>query len=87
MAIGGGSGKLTLPQAMRSDMSYEKPASFTPSEIEVEAKPANVSTSRRIGFMDGEFSVPDDFDQMYAEEIRAMFEDGPLLSEEPPEPA
>jgi hypothetical protein len=28
----------------------------------------------RIGFMDGEFTVPDDFDQMYAEEIIALFE-------------
>ena len=72
---------------MSSPLSPEKPAGSTPSEIQIEPKPANVSTSRRIGFMDGEFSVPDDFDQMYAEEIRAMFEDGPLLSEEPPKSA
>ncbi|WP_152045430.1 type II toxin-antitoxin system Phd/YefM family antitoxin [Aureimonas psammosilenae] len=28
----------------------------------------------RIGFMVGQFSVPDDFDTMYADEIRQMFE-------------
>jgi prevent-host-death family protein len=29
---------------------------------------------RRIGFLKGQFSVPDDFDTMGAEEIRRMFE-------------
>jgi len=29
---------------------------------------------RRLGFMQGEFTVPDDFDTMFAEEIQAMFE-------------
>ncbi|MGE7470790.1 type II toxin-antitoxin system Phd/YefM family antitoxin [Bosea sp. NPDC003192] len=29
---------------------------------------------RRIGFMDGEISVPDDFDRMGAEEIVSLFE-------------
>ncbi|HEV7323591.1 MAG TPA: type II toxin-antitoxin system prevent-host-death family antitoxin [Bosea sp. (in: a-proteobacteria)] len=29
---------------------------------------------RRIGFMDGEISVPDDFDRMGAEEIVGLFE-------------
>jgi prevent-host-death family protein len=33
---------------------------------------------RRIGFMKG-VSVPDDFDTMFSEEIRSMFEDGPLF--------
>jgi prevent-host-death family protein len=33
--------------------------------------------ARVIGFMAGEFSVPDDFDTMGAEEIALMFE-GPL---------
>jgi hypothetical protein len=28
----------------------------------------------RLGFMDGEFEVPDDFDQVDAEEITALFE-------------
>lgn len=28
----------------------------------------------RLGFMAGEFTVPDDFDQMDAEEIIALFE-------------
>lgn len=36
---------------------------------------------QRIGFMEGQFTVPDDFDTMFAEEIRAMFEDGPLFPE------
>ncbi len=30
--------------------------------------------SRRIGFLDGAFTVPDDFDTMFADEIQAMFE-------------
>ena len=36
---------------------------------------------QRIGFMKGQFDVPDDFDTMFAEEIREMFEDGPLFPE------
>ncbi len=28
---------------------------------------------QRIGFMEGQFEVPDDFDRMFAEEIKAMF--------------
>jgi prevent-host-death family protein len=28
---------------------------------------------QRIGFMEGEFSVPDDFDTMFAKEIEEMF--------------
>jgi prevent-host-death family protein len=31
---------------------------------------------RRLGFMEGQFSVPDDFDRMYSEEIERMFEGG-----------
>jgi prevent-host-death family protein len=34
-----------------------------------EAKPR-----RRLGFMEGEFTVPDDFDTMFADEILEMFE-------------
>jgi prevent-host-death family protein len=30
--------------------------------------------SRRIGFMKGEFTVPDDFDTMFQDDIIAMFE-------------
>ncbi len=37
---------------------------------------------QRIGFMEGKFEVPDDLDTMFAEEIRAMFEDGPLFPED-----
>jgi prevent-host-death family protein len=29
---------------------------------------------QRIGFMEGQFQVPDDFDTMFAEEIAEMFE-------------
>ncbi len=36
---------------------------------------------QRIGFMEGEFEVPDDFDTMFAKEIEEMFYGGPL---EPP---
>ncbi len=36
---------------------------------------ANTSpVTSRLGFMDGEFTVPNDFDQMGAEEIIALFE-------------
>ena len=34
----------------------------------------NADTTRRIGFMAGEFTVPDDFDTMCQEEIIEMFE-------------
>lgn len=32
---------------------------------------------RRIGFMDGQFTVPDDFDTMMADEIEEMFYGNP----------
>jgi prevent-host-death family protein len=41
---------------------------------------------QRIGFMEGQFEVPDDFDTMFAKEIRAMFEDGPLFPDEEEKP-
>ena len=41
-----------------------------------------VDVSRRIGFMDGMFSVPEDFDTFMQDEIISMFEDGPLFPEE-----
>ena len=31
-------------------------------------------TKSRLGFLDGQFQVPDDFDTMFADEIQAMFE-------------
>jgi prevent-host-death family protein len=34
---------------------------------------ADTGTERRIGFMAGEFSVPNDFDQMSSNEIAEMF--------------
>ena len=34
---------------------------------------AVVDSSRRIGFMEGEFTVPDDFDTMMQDEIEEMF--------------
>lgn len=39
---------------------------------------------QRIGFLEGKFEVPDDIDTMFAEEIRAMFEDGSLFPEDAP---
>ena len=39
---------------------------------EVETRP-----KRRIGFLAGQFSVPDDFDQVHAEEIVRLFEADP----------
>ena len=32
--------------------------------------------SRRLGFMAGQFTVPDDFDEMFADEIAELFEGG-----------
>ena len=42
---------------------------------------------RLIGCLDGQFSVPDDFDTMFADEIQAMFEGKykGVLNEEYPE--
>ena len=37
----------------------------------IDAPAAN--SAKRIGFMKGEFTVPDDFDRMGAEEIERMF--------------
>lgn len=34
---------------------------------------ARTKAKRRVGFMAGEFSVPDDFNEMFADEIEAMF--------------
>lgn len=39
----------------------------------------------RLGGLEGQFIVPDDFDTMFAGEIRAMFEDGPLFPPETPD--
>lgn len=36
-------------------------------------KPAEAGTPSRLGFMAGEFSVPDDFDQMGDDEIESLF--------------
>jgi prevent-host-death family protein len=38
---------------------------------------AETRPKRRIGFLAGQFSVPDDFDQMHAEEIVRLFEGDP----------
>lgn len=32
---------------------------------------------RRLGFMQGQFNVPEDFDRMGAEDIQSLFEGGP----------
>jgi len=39
---------------------------------------ATVPKKRRIGFMDGQFTVPEDFDTMMADEIEAMFYGKPI---------
>ncbi len=36
-------------------------------------EPAEAGTANRLGFMAGEFSVPDDFDQMGSGEIESLF--------------
>lgn len=46
------------------------------SLVKVEAVDAP-NTSRRLGFLKGAFTVPDDFDRMCEDEIRAMFEGEP----------
>lgn len=43
--------------------------------VKVTAVEAPVA-KKRIGFLEGMFSVPDDFDGMYAKEIRGIFEGG-----------
>ena len=51
----------------------------------VTVSPVAAKPIRRIGFMKGMGEVPDDFNTMFAEEIRAMFEDGPLFPDSPDE--
>ena len=36
-------------------------------------EPGEAGTASRLGFMAGEFTVPDDFDQMGADEIENLF--------------
>ncbi len=36
-------------------------------------EPAEAGTASRLGFMAGEFSVPDDFDQMGSSETERLF--------------
>jgi len=38
-----------------------------------EPDPPKTGGKRRIGFMKGQFSVPEDFDTMYSKEIEDMF--------------
>ena len=42
--------------------------------VAVEA--AEFGSTRRIGFLDGQISVPEDFDQMGSDEIEAQFKGG-----------
>lgn len=37
-------------------------------------------TKRRVGFLDGQIEIPDDFDRMYADEIAALFEGDDVLT-------
>ncbi len=47
-------------------------------------QPETVPKKRRIGFMEGMFTTPDDFDTMMAEEIEDMFYGGDLFPPEHP---
>lgn len=40
------------------------------------SSPAPTISMRRLGFMAGEISAPDDFDQMGSEKIERIFSDG-----------
>jgi prevent-host-death family protein len=40
----------------------------------VPVEPADTAEGRRIGFMDGQIAVPDDFDTMGQSEIERLFE-------------
>ncbi|MGV3489859.1 MAG: type II toxin-antitoxin system Phd/YefM family antitoxin [Devosia sp.] len=40
--------------------------------VAIEA-PKAVDPARRLGFLEGDFKIPDDFDTMMAEEIEEMF--------------
>jgi len=44
--------------------------------VKVEALEAPKAT-QRLGFLEGQFTVPDDFDRMFEDEIREMFEGKP----------
>jgi len=37
---------------------------------------------QRIGFAEGQFTIPDDFNTMFQEEIEAMFYNSPIFPEE-----
>lgn len=47
----------------------------------VKVEPIAQKPPQRIGFLEGQFEVPDDFDTMFAKEIEEMFYGGRL---EPP---
>ena len=42
--------------------------------VPLEPKEAKKKQPRKLGFLDGKFKVPDDFDTMFQDEIIAMFE-------------
>jgi hypothetical protein len=44
--------------------------------------PDRINAIRRIGFMEGQFEVPDDIDTMFAAEIEEMFYGGSLFPDE-----
>ncbi len=47
-------------------------------------QPETAPKKRRIGFMEGMFTTPDDFDTMMAKEIEEMFYGGDLFPSENP---
>ena len=42
--------------------------------ISIEAPDPRTGTAHRIGFLDGQITVPDDFDHMASAEIKKLFE-------------
>jgi prevent-host-death family protein len=47
-----------------------------------EVTPLKKKPVQRIGFLQGQFKVPDDFDTMMQKEIEEMFYDWPITSED-----
>ena len=41
--------------------------------VPLEEAPAPGKTMQKLGFLEGQFKVPDDFDTMFQDEIEAMF--------------
>ena len=42
----------------------------------VEPQATHISAAKRIGFLEGQFKIPEDFDEIGREEIQRLFEGG-----------